>query len=103
MKFLQSFGFRRRSVLSTFLILLNLTAFNSYGQSASFWQDVNAGVAFMYGSRYSTPAAYRTLQLDINAMRNHLLSAPLEFSASARSKSLVMSLRRLGSHRTRSR
>ncbi|MBX7107544.1 MAG: T9SS type A sorting domain-containing protein [Chitinophagales bacterium] len=92
MKFLQSFGFRRRSVLSTFLILLNLTAFNSYGQSASFWQDVNAGVAFMYGSRYSTPAAYRTLQLDINAMRNHLLSAPMEFSASARSKSLVMSL-----------
>lgn len=92
MKFLPFFSFRQRYAAGAFFLLLNVFTLNAVAQSASFWQDVNAGVANMYGARYSTPVAYRTLQLDINAMRQHLLDAPMEFSASARSKSLVLSL-----------
>ena len=92
MKFLPFPSFGYRNTVIAFCLLLHVVSLNTFAQSASFWQDVNAGVVNMYGARYSTPLAYRTLQLDVNAMRQHLLEAPMEFSASARSKSLVLSL-----------
>ncbi|MBK9731723.1 MAG: T9SS type A sorting domain-containing protein [Chitinophagaceae bacterium] len=79
-------------VFATLCILLNSTAINTFAQSASFWQDVNSGMVQSYGTRYSTPTDYRTLQLNISSMRAHLQTAPKEFSGSARTKSLVLSL-----------
>ncbi|MEP7128826.1 MAG: hypothetical protein ABI729_08160, partial [Chitinophagales bacterium] len=80
------------AIFTTLCILLNTSVISTFAQSASFWQDVNSGIVQSYGTRYSTPTDYRSLQLNVSSMRAHLQTAPKEFSESARTKSLVLSL-----------
>ncbi len=74
------------------LFLLNSIATFTFAQSASFWQDVNSGVISAFGSRYSTPVSYRTLQLNTEALRGHLATAPMEFTEAARTSLVTISL-----------
>lgn len=87
--------FGNTSKVSTFLaaitLLAGLTNF-SFAQSASFWQDVNPGVVHAFGTRYSTPTSFRTLQLNPDAMREFLQSAPLEFTDQARAAMFTVSI-----------
>ena len=75
-----------RPVYKMFRLPLTLAGFfvlwmsqQATAQSASLWQDVNATVVQSFGARYSTPSAYRTLQLNTTAMRELLQQAPMEF------------------------
>ncbi|HUM47407.1 MAG TPA: hypothetical protein PLD84_10785, partial [Chitinophagales bacterium] len=92
MRFLRLQSNRRNSLFIGAFLLLNTLSASTFAQSASFWQDVNSGIVQAYGTRYSTPSAYRTLQLNITSMREHLLSAPMEFTEVARTQSVVLSL-----------
>lgn len=88
-----------RPVYKMFRLPLTLAGFfvlwmsqQATAQSASLWQDVNATVVQSFGARYSTPTAYRTLQLNTAAMREQLQQAPMEFSADAQSRQMVLTL-----------
>lgn len=74
------------------LFLLNSVTTFTFAQSASFWQDINSGMVSAFGTRYSTPVTYRTLQLNAAALRVHLLTAPMEFSSAAKTSMVTISL-----------
>ncbi|MEO6168617.1 MAG: reprolysin-like metallopeptidase [Chitinophagales bacterium] len=92
MRYLQLLCTRQGRVLITIFLLLNTTTASTFAQSASFWQEVNSGIVQAFGTRYSTPSSYRSIQLNITSMREYLLTAPMEFSESARTQSVVLSL-----------
>lgn len=74
------------------LFLLNSVTTFTFAQSASYWQDINSGMVSAFGTRYSTPETYRSLQLNAAALRAHLLAAPMEFSSAAKTSMVTISL-----------
>jgi Metallo-peptidase family M12B Reprolysin-like len=80
--------FSMKKLLTTCTALFTVLAL--FGQSsAGFWGESNrndfAQPAFM-------PQAWRALSLDLDAMRNYLRQAPMEFTAAAQNQPLELSL-----------
>ncbi len=64
--------------LSILLLVFFLTI-TSYAQTApSYWNDIQENQISVTGDRVIIPAEYRTLSLDVPALRNLLVSAPME-------------------------
>jgi reprolysin-like metallo-peptidase family M12B/cadherin-like protein/type IX secretion system substrate protein len=70
-------------------------------QSANFWQDVTGSQMKLpeNTSPAIVPLKYRTLALDIGALRNFLREAPMEFTSAARNTPLVLSFPMPGGHK----
>jgi len=81
MNFISRFGGKLATVAVTIISLL----FNrALSQPLQLWENADASSVYSL-PRYSTPESFRTLTLDILAMRNELLQAPMEFTEQAKS------------------
>ncbi|MFI5135830.1 MAG: hypothetical protein ACHQD9_08260, partial [Chitinophagales bacterium] len=77
--------------LAVIVPLVSLLTDHSFAQQSQLWSDADARIVYS-AQRYSTPVAFRTLSLDISAMRNSLDQAPMEFTEEAKSSPTVISI-----------
>jgi len=75
------------------LVFLCFTLSLSFNTLAvDIWKDVSGKTIISQTERYIIPAAYKTFQIDLEAMRAELATAPKEFSVDIRRSSLVLEL-----------
>ncbi|TAK36519.1 MAG: T9SS type A sorting domain-containing protein [Saprospiraceae bacterium] len=79
-----------KSIFTTCFALLTVAILTA--QSANFWQDVSESQINLpeNTSPAIVPLHYRTLALDLDALRNFLREAPMEFTDAARNAPLVL-------------
>lgn len=61
-------------------------------KDVDLWQDVDERLIELTGQRQIVPQKYRTLRLDVDALRKVLGSAPAEFSREARTQETILTL-----------
>ncbi len=82
------------ALLFTALLLNNeiVNAGKSKTSTQQIWQDASETSFAVKGERQIFPQKYRTLRLNKEALRNLLLTAPREFSESAKESNVILSL-----------
>src|SRR2546423_15648647 len=85
---------RLRVFPALLFLLLALISLHSFAQTEWLWQNASSKMINAFGTRYSTSQNFRTLQLNVVGMPSLLADAPMEFTAAARSASIVISLPR---------
>ena len=78
------------------LLLLSFSFFSSFSSaqfnSENYWKDINESQIELLRERDIVPREYRTVQLNVEAMKNLLQTAPMEFTIDAASRNVVMEL-----------
>ena len=83
-----------RKILAAFLSLLPLGAF---GAEPTLWQDVSeSSIAASAERAPGGPTAYRTVRLNVDLMTQLLAKAPLEFTAAAKQREVILTLPKPG-------
>ncbi len=78
------------------LLLLSFSFFSSFSSAQfnaeNYWTDINESQIELLRERDIVPREYRTVQLNVEAMKNLLQTAPMEFTIDAVSRNVVMEL-----------
>lgn len=74
-----------------FACMIITLSHESFSQSVSFWRDTDDSKVFSAG-RHSVPVSFRTVELDLDNMRQLLNTAPAEFTDAARQSAVAVTL-----------
>ncbi len=76
-----------KTILTFVIVLFTITGASAQSR---LWRDAGEGATASQGKREVAPRAYRMLTLDTAALDRLLAGAPMEFTAAARGKSVIL-------------